>query len=169
MNRRRTTGAPETLAAPVRPEPGITLGEAGESDLEAMAELLGELFTLESDFVAARDKQLRALRQILTTPQIGRLFALRVDGELCAMANALITVSTAEGGPVLLLEDVIVKAGWRRRGYGRLLVDHVFAWGRQAGMTRVTLLADHSNASALAFYARLGLTRSAMVVLRRGL
>ena len=80
------------------------------ADLEALADLLAELFTLESDFRPERDKQLRGLRLILDNPQIGRLFVLRVDQKVAGMANALITVSTAEGRSVVLLEDVIVKA-----------------------------------------------------------
>ena len=151
------------------PAPGVTIDFAQAADLEAMADLLAELFTLESDFVPQRDKQLRALRLIVDTPHLGRLFALRVDGKLAGMANALVTVSTAEGGPVLLLKDVIVKAPYRGRGYGRLLVDHVLSWARSQAMTRVTLLADRANAPALAFYASLGFTRSTMDVLRRSL
>ncbi|MDP2823939.1 MAG: hypothetical protein Q8O52_14840 [Sulfuritalea sp.] len=38
---------------------------AGSADLDAMAGLLGELFTLESDFTPDRAKQLAALRWIL--------------------------------------------------------------------------------------------------------
>ena len=147
----------------------VTIDFAGAADLEAMADLLYELFTLESDFVPQRDKQLRGLRLLLETPRLGRLFALRVDGELAAMANALITVSTAEGGAVVLLEDVIVKAPFRGRGLGRRLIEHVLAWAEGAGMTRVTLLAERANAPALAFYARLGFQPSAMNVLRRRL
>lgn len=140
---------------------------ATPADLEALADLLAELFTLESDFRPERDKQLRGLRLILDSPQIGRLFALRVDGKVAGMANALITVSTAEGRPVVLLEDVIVGAAWRGRGFGRRLVEHVLAWAADNGMARVTLLADRDNAPALAFYESLGFCASAMRVLRR--
>lgn len=142
---------------------------ATPADLDALADLLAELFALESDFRPARDKQLRGLRLILETPQIGRLFALRVDGRVAGMANALITVSTAEGGPVVLLEDVIVAAAWRGRGFGRRLVEHVLAWAAGNGMARVTLLADRDNASALGFYETLGFEPSAMRVLRHRL
>lgn len=142
---------------------------ATAADLDAMADLLYELFTLESDFRPERDKQLRGLRLILDTPQRGRLFVLRVDGKVAGMANALITVSTAEGRPVLLLEDVIVGAAWRGHGHGRRLVEHVLRWAAEAGMARVTLLADRANAPALAFYERLGFGPSAMTVLRRTL
>ena len=147
----------------------IAIDFATAADLETLADLLAELFTLESDFKPEREKQLRGLRLILDNPQIGRLFVLRVDGEAAGMANALITVSTAEGRPVLLLEDVIVKAAFRGRGLGRRLVEHVLAWAADAGMARATLLADRDNAPALAFYERLGFGPSAMTVLRKTL
>ncbi len=147
----------------------IEIDFATAADLDALADLLYELFTLESDFRPERGKQLRGLRLILDTPGIGRLFVLRVDGTVAGMANALITVSTAEGGAVVLLEDVIVKASLRGHGLGRRLVDHVLAWAADAGMARVTLLADKDNAAALAFYGRIGFESSAMRVLRRNL
>jgi len=147
----------------------ITIATATADDLDAMADLLYELFTLESDFKPERKKQLRGLRLILDNPQIGQLFVLRVDGIVAGMANALITVSTAEGRAVVLLEDVIVKAAFRGQKLGRRLVEHVFEWAAKAGMPRVTLLADKDNAPALAFYDRLGFELSAMRVLRKNL
>lgn len=139
---------------------------AGAADVEAMADLLGELFSLESDFQPRRDKQLAALRWILDHPAHGRLFVPREAGHVVGMANALIGISTAEGGPVLILEDVIVAASHRGGGHGRRLVEHVLAWAHGEGMSRVTLLADKDNATALAFYERLGFEESAMMVRR---
>jgi len=144
----------------------IRIDFATAADLPALADLLAELFTLEADFRPDRDKQLRGLQLILDTPAVGRLFALRVDGEVAGMANALITVSTAQGCRVLLLEDVIVAGRHRGLGLGRRLVEHVCDWARNEGMTRVTLLADKDNAPALAFYESLGFEASAMVVRR---
>lgn len=146
-----------------------TVEFATEADLPALADLLYELFTLEADFKPEREKQLRGLKLILDTPQLGRLFVLRVDGQIAGMANALVTVSTAQGTRVLLLEDVIVSSRHRAAGLGRQLVEHVCAWAKSEGMTRVTLLADKDNAPALAFYDRLGFAGSAMVVRRKPL
>ncbi len=85
-----------------------TIDFATTDDLEALADLLAELFTLESDFRPERNKQLRGLRLILDNPQIGRLFVLRIDEEVAGMANALITVSTAEGRSVVLLARRVI-------------------------------------------------------------
>ncbi len=147
----------------------ITIDFATEADLPAMADLLYELFTLESDFKPEREKQLRGLKLILDTPEIGKLFVLRIDGIVAGMANALITVSTAQGSRVLLLEDVIVSGKFRAAGLGRQLVEHVCDWAKAQNMSRVTLLADKDNASALTFYDRLGFENSAMVVRRKPL
>ncbi len=132
-----------------------------------MDDLLHELFTLESDFQPRRDQQLRGLQQILAAPALGRLFVVRADGRVIGMANALISVSTALGSAVALLEDVIVQREYRGRGLGRRLVEQVCAWAKSQGMVRVTLLADKDNSAALAFYETLGFAPSAMVVRRK--
>ena len=144
-----------------------TIDFATTDDLEPMADLLAELFTLESDFKPERRKQIAGLRLILENPDIGRLFVVRIDGRVAGMANALFTVSTAEGCRVVLLEDVIVKAAHRGSGLGRKLVEHILDWSAANGLPRVTLLADKDNAPALAFYERLGFEHSAMRVLRK--
>lgn len=145
----------------------VEIGFATADDLPQLADLLAELFALESDFRPHRDKQLRGLHLILENQALGRLFVLRVDGEVAGMATALITVSTAEGGRVLLLEDVIVHNEHRGRGLGRALVEHVLAWAKSEGLVRVTLLADGDNTAALDFYHKLGFEHSHMTVLRK--
>ncbi len=147
----------------------IEIDFATDADLPQLADLLGELFTLESDFQPERNKQLRGLRVILDDQNIGRLFVLRIAGKVVGMANALITVSTAEGGHVLLLEDVIVSREHRGKGLGRRLVEHALEWARGQGMKRVTLLADRDNHAALDFYRTLDFRYSNMMVLRRKL
>ncbi len=147
----------------------IEIDFATAEDLPHLADLLGELFALESDFTPNHGKQLLGLRAILEEPALGRLFVLRVAGQVAGMANALITVSTAEGGRVLLLEDVIVSRAHRGNGLGRRLVEHVLGWARERGMARVTLLADRDNRAALDFYRKLGFKPSNMTVLRSSL
>ena len=147
----------------------IKIDFATKDDLPYLVELLAELFTLESDFQPDPVKQLQGLRTILDEPELGKLFVLRVDGEVAGMANALITISTAEGARALLLEDVIVRREYRGFGLGRQLVEHVLKWAKWRGMVRATLLADRDNQPALDFYRKLGFEGSNMTVLRKSL
>lgn len=146
-----------------------TIDFATPADLPALVGLLSELFSLEADFQPDPERQRAGLALILEQPALGQLFVLRVNGRVAGMANALFTVSTARGGRVLLLEDVIVAAEFRGRGLGRVLVQHVLDWARDMGLHRVTLLADRDNQAALDFYDRLGFVPSNMRVLRHNL
>lgn len=109
------------------------------------------------------------MRLIIENPALGSIFVLRVQNRIVGMANALFTISTAEGGPALLLEDVIVADAYRKQGLGGKLVQHVLAWAKARGFLRVTLLADRDNAPALRFYEKQGFLASAMIVYRHGL
>ena len=146
----------------------IKVSQAAHGDLDQLADLLAELFTLENDFRPDREKQLRGLRLILDNTALGRLFVLRDQGKVAGMANVLFTVSTAEGCRVAILEDVIIRSEYRGKGLGRWLVEHALAWVKAEGMARVTLLADRKNKAALDFYRKLGFERSHMAVLRSG-
>lgn len=147
----------------------ISIDFAQRGDVEAMADLLAELFAQEQDFRPDRGKQRRGLQLILDNPAMGRLFVLRAGGRVAGMANVLITISTAEGAPVALLEDVIVGTAYRGRGLGRRLLEHVVDWAGSAGMARITLLTDADNYRAQATYSRLGFALSGMRVMRRAL
>jgi hypothetical protein len=91
----------------------LTVSKAGKKDIEEMCLLLQELFTLEKDFTPDWDKQRRGLEFILENPRYGILLLLKKGEEILGMANLLITVSTAAGGKVILLEDFIIKKSAR--------------------------------------------------------
>lgn len=147
----------------------IILRDAREEDVPALAGLLSELFSLEKDFRPDPDRQMRGLRLLLKQPQLGRLFVASTDDGVVGMVSLLFTVSTAEGGPAAILEDMIVASAYRGQGIGRRLVEHVLDRAAKLGNTRVTLLADRHNEAALGFYRALGFADSNMQVIRKTL
>jgi len=94
----------------------LTVSKAGKEDIKEMCLLLQELFTLEKDFTADLNKQRRGLEFILENPQYGFLLLLKKGEEILGMANLLVTVSTATGGKVILLEDFIIKKECKKKG-----------------------------------------------------
>lgn len=139
---------------------------AGNCDVPRLCELLHLLFTLETDFEPDRDKQSRALHQILDQPHTGRILCA-VDGEsVVGMVSLLYTVSTAEGGRAAWLEDLVVHPSRRGRGIGEQLLDAAIAEARNTGCLRLTLLTDSDNDAAHRLYHRAGFCRSQMLPMR---
>ena len=81
----------------------------------------------------------------------------------------LFTVSTAEGGRAAWLEDMVVHPARRGHGIGERLVHEALSGAQAAGCSRVTLLTDATNSSAMRFYLRAGFVRSHMVPFRLNL
>ena len=136
-------------------------------DLPALADLLIELFSIERDFEPDREKQLRGLQLILEQPNRGRIFVLRNESHIIGMVNLLITISTAEGGFVLILEDLVVRADHRGQGYGSRLLEYAESYAREKGFLRVTLLTDKPNLRNQEFYRRHGYQESDMIPMRK--
>jgi len=141
--------------------------EAGTlEDLPEMTDLLVDLFTQEQDFVPNRVKQMRGLRLLLEEPSRGRIFVLRQNGRIVSMINLLFTISTAEGGFVVLLEDVIVHSEHRGEGFGDRLLRYAIQYAREKGFLRITLLTDRSNEETQRFFKERGFFISNMIPMR---
>jgi GNAT superfamily N-acetyltransferase len=135
-------------------------------DLPQLADLLYDLFSHESDFIPNKEKQMRGLRLILEQPNRGRIFVLRGGERIIGMINLLITISTAEGGFVLILEDLVVHSDHRGQGYGGRLLEHALGYARSKDFLRITLLTDKLEEGARSFYERHGFRQSGMVPMR---
>ena len=135
-------------------------------DLPKLADLLYDLFSQEEDFIPDRDKQMRGLRLILEQPSRGRIFVLRSDNKIIGMINLLITISTAEGGFVLLLEDLIIHCEHRGQGYGSRLLQYAVDFARKKDFLRITLLTDRPNVASKRFYEKNGFVESGMIPMR---
>jgi N-acetylglutamate synthase-like GNAT family acetyltransferase len=144
----------------------VTIEPATEADLDELSELLGELFSEESDFRPNKDKQLRGLRLIFEQPNRGRVFVLRRDRAIVGMINLLFTISTAEGGFVILLEDLVVHRTYRDHGYGSDLLNYAINFARQKNFLRITLLTDRPEIRSQNFFRRHGFHESSMMPMR---
>jgi len=135
-------------------------------DLPLMAELLADLFAHEPDFHPDTEKQMRGLRLILEQPNRGRIFVLRNNLRIIGMINLLFTISTAEGGFVILLEDLVVHAAHRGQGHGTSLLRHAVGFARGKNFLRITLLTHRGDGRLVEFYRKHGFFESEMVAMR---
>lgn len=146
----------------------LTIRPAVQGDLDAMVSLLQVLFAIEEDFTPDPERQRRGLIRFLDGCGKHRGILVAASGaEVIAMATIQILVSTAEGGPVGLVEDVVVHQDYRGCGVGRRLMNAVISWAQERGLTRLQLLADRTNFNALDFYDRIGWAPTRLICLRR--
>ena len=132
-------------------------------DLDELSNLLGELFSEEKDFRPNKQKQLQGLRLIFEDPSRGRVFVLRRDRTIVAMINLLFTISTAEGGFVILLEDLVVHDSFRGHGYGSQLLEYAIDFAKKKKFLRITLLTDRPELRSQNFFKRHGFYESPML------
>src|SRR3954449_9156999 len=144
----------------------VVIEPATLEDLDELSTLLGELFSQEAEFKPDQRKQLHGLRLIFEEPNRGRVFVLRRDGAIVGMINLLFTISTAEGGFVVVLEDLVIHAQYQGHGYGSKLLNHAIEFARQKNFLRITLLTDRPENVAQEFFRRHGFHESSMIPMR---
>jgi RimJ/RimL family protein N-acetyltransferase len=135
-------------------------------DLPQLTELVMALLGQEEDFTPDRVKQEHGIRLILEQPNRGRIFVLRTDHSIIGMVNLQFTISTAEGGFVILMEDVIVHPMHRGQGYGTKLLQHAIQFAKEKKVRRITLLTDQISAESQRFFQRNGFQHSHMIPMR---
>lgn len=135
-------------------------------DIEVLTTLLMNLLEEEQDFVPDREKQMHGIQLILEEPSRGRIFIVRNEHTIIGMVNLLFTISTAEGGFVILMEDVVIHPDHRGQNYGSMLIEYVIQFARDKDFRRITLLTDKISEPSQRFFQRFGFTYSQMIPMR---
>jgi GNAT superfamily N-acetyltransferase len=125
-------------------------------DAAAIADMIHGL----AEFERAPDKCTVTERQISTalfgeSPTVHGHVAV-VDGEIAAMALWFHSFSTWDGVAGIYLEDLFVRAKFRRRGLARALLSELARECRDNGYTRLSWAVLNWNSDAIALYDQIG-------------
>lgn len=132
-----------------------TIRRAKYSDISGMIRLLRILFSIEVDFVFEERTQQSGLEMMLDDCTNRCIMVAERNRQIVGMCTAQILVSTAEGGIVALIEDLVVEDACRGQGIGKKLILSLEAWAMARGVRRLQLLADRNNIRALEFYGKM--------------
>jgi ribosomal protein S18 acetylase RimI-like enzyme len=144
----------------------VSIRPAATSDIAGMSLLLSQLFAIESDFTPDDEKQRRGLKLLLETAG-AQILVAEVRGRLVGMVTMQTLVSTAEGGRVGLVEDLVLDAEYRGMRIGAGLLAQLQSRARKMGLSRLQLAADKTNSAALEFYRKVGWEQTSLLLLRR--
>jgi len=135
-------------------------------DLEELIGLLHVLFSQDIEFEPDYEKQKRGLKQIISTPETGEILVLKIDGKILGMVSLLYSISTALGGKVATLEDMVIDKDFRGKGLGKELLKAAINFSKTRSCLRLTLLTDFDNDNAQRLYSQAGFTFSKMIPMR---
>ncbi len=144
----------------------ITIRNATTADLGGMTSLLGELFSIESDFTPDVRRQRQGLASLMATKDATLLVAVEKK-QIVGMCTLQPLISTAEGGTVGMVEDLVVSEKRRGRGIGAMLLTRIEEIARERQMSRLQLLTDLDNEQALEFYNKHQWERLNLIAMRR--
>ncbi|WP_319762474.1 GNAT family N-acetyltransferase [Maridesulfovibrio sp.] len=144
----------------------VHIRNANSADLVPMTDLLNSLFSIEKDFSADGSRQMKGLRMLLGNPR-ARILVAEEHDEVVGMCTGQIVISTAEGGPSILVEDVVVRSDRQGEGIGSMLMEAILGFAVENRATRLQLLADCENTPALKFYNKIGWNKTSMICLRK--
>ena len=144
----------------------VLIRTATTADLAGMTSLLGELFTIEVDFTPDVRRQRQGLAELMANDEATLLVAV-IKNDIVGMCTLQPLVSTAEGGTVGMVEDLVVGEAWRRRGIGSILLDAIEEVALQQNMTRLQLLTDLDNEAAGRFYDKHLWEKTRLITMRK--
>ena len=144
----------------------LNIVPATADDLPQLVELLMDLFDMEGDFEPNYSKQEDGLKLIIEHPNRGRILVIKNSTKIIGMVNMLFTISTAEGGLALILEDFIIHPMNRGMGYGKLLLNAVKDFAENKDFKRITLLTDKISEESQRFFKDQGFIFSKMIPMR---
>ncbi len=146
----------------------IVIRSAAPSDMDGLIELLNALFAMEEDFSFNEELHRHGIGLLLSRQgQERQVFVAESKGKVAGMCSIQTLISTAEGGLVGLVEDVVVRDGDRGKGIGNALMGAVDDWAGRRGLKRLQLLADRDNAPALKFYESRGWKITNLICVRK--
>ena len=147
--------------------PSIIIKKAELSDINQMVSLLKELFSIEKDFTFNETIQRNGLAMMLGDNEKRCIMVATSGEQIIGMSSAQLLVSTAEGGMVALIEDMVIAKSYRGQGIGNKLLLSIEQWAKSRDAKRLQLLADKNNFSALRFYDQQNWATTQLICLRK--
>lgn len=92
---------------------------------------------------------------------VGHAFMLTLDKCIIGYVTSSIGVSSSAAKPVLFVDDIFVRPGWRNQGVGKQVMKRLIELGRTINCHSIEWMVLKDNVSAIAFYRELGCEMSA--------
>ena len=145
--------------------PQITIRKAGTADAAAVRKLMVEL-----DAVMAGGHDLSAeaitktLERMEVFPEVYLNYLAEEEGNALGFVSAVVYKTFFHHGGTMLINELVVSAGARGRGVGRLLLEAMTDRARQLQLDEIEVGTTTDNSAAISFYKNNGLTDASVLL-----
>jgi len=132
-----------------------TIRSADINDLPNILSLLAEMHDERRDEEPRQDEIAR-FRRILEQP-LRTLFVAEEDGKVVGTADLIVVENLSRNGrPWATIENIVVEAGHRNRGYATALINQAVDTARELGCYKVQLVSNDRRVVAHNLYHKTG-------------
>jgi GNAT superfamily N-acetyltransferase len=146
----------------------LTVRNATRDDLPKLVVLLSQLHPDDSPLDGRSEAILRAWQQIDRQPHRAIFIAEHANELVGTIDYNVIPNLTHNGRPYAIVENFVVGAAHRRRGFGKALLEHAVEQARHDGCYKVQLQTNRTRGAAHAFYESQGFTADGVGYRRYG-
>lgn len=120
----------------------VIVRPATHEDLNGLTRVPECSLLLGEEGASVQDLRRSGLEIMLNNGRGRVLAAQTADGTVVGLCAGQLTISTVDGGPAVLIQDILVHEDWRGQGVGARLMDALGSWAREDEVGRLRLLAD---------------------------
>jgi GNAT superfamily N-acetyltransferase len=128
---------------------------ATPADLATLLPMLGEFYE-EEKLAFDPDATTAAVKELLESPSVGRIWFLRLGETVVGYLIAIIGFGVEFGGRYVLLDELFIRPGFRGHGQWRRGFGEVERWAATAGIGFLRLEVNHHNTKAKSLYLGYG-------------
>lgn len=133
---------------------------ATEEDIPRILELYNELVIHFSQVEKSRtpsDTDIRRVFDEISADPRHELYVAEEEGQVVGTIVLLVVPNLSHSAtPWAVAENLVVTQEYRRRGIGRMLLEHAIARAREKGCYKIQLWSDRKRTEAHEFYLSLG-------------
>jgi GNAT superfamily N-acetyltransferase len=135
----------------------MTKREAVKSDLPALLELYKHLNVDPIDPILELDERITAIWDEILADKNHRVLLIEVDGKAVATCVLILVPNLTRGAhSYALIENVVTHADYRKRGYGKAVLDYARDIAIAHNCYKIMLMTGRKDDATLRFYENAG-------------
>lgn len=133
----------------------LSIRQATIDDVNELSDLISGPSSVENTFATENRKRKNALFMLMDN-DAAVIYVAEIENRIVGMIIGQLVISTAAGGYSVLLEDLCIMKGLKKRGVRDALLHVLESWGKKKQSRSMQLVTEAVTHQGLAFFRKSG-------------